>query len=236
MLHSSQQKEYLQRLEDFITSYSEQERWKVVQYCVRKSVGPDSSIPLIKNEIEHFFGQVICRYTKPQGAVTNLNHILRGDKADNKQAYQIGPYAVLLDGIIRYRCKDRCDDKKVYRRDSSKLITLEKICDHITNHKIAYWSRFPSTYKSEGQEGINKEIKRSESKYDLLFIINTEKSDLKACYINEYSMYPDQHECLYPPATPIRYTSIRKYKEANKEKHSDTSIKYIVDVIVEDPG
>ena len=240
MLHSSQQEEYLKGLKDFITSCSVQDKWKVVQYCVRESAKRSTKSQIMTNEIEFFFGEVICRYT--DASVDKLNYILHGNelKADDRaQIYQIGPYAVLLDGIIRYQCKDPCNDKEVYRRTSSEFVKLETICHHINTHEIAYWSGFTSTYKSKGQEGVNNEIERTKSKYDLLFIINTEKTHLKACYIYEYSTieFKNQHECLYPPATPIRYTSIRKYnKEADKE-HSDTSIKYIVNVfIVGDSG
>ena len=231
MLHSSQQKEYLKRLKDFIDSCSVQEKWKVVQYCVRKSVTRNWSMT---NKITLFFRQAICMYTD---TLADINKILYGGEADNKKIYQMGPYAVLLDGIICYKCEAPCDDKEVYRRTSSKLVKLKTICHHIDTHEIAYWSGFTSTYLLKGQEGVNDEIERSGSEYDLLFIINTKETYLKACYINKYSMYSDQHECLYPPATPIQYTSIRKYnEEADKKKHYDTSIKYIVNVVVGDSG
>ena len=206
MLHSSQvsqQSKYLDRLNDFINTVTESEKWKVVQYCVHESVKSlsSSSTDLITNEIKNFFGQVICMYT---GTVENLNYILYGGELDSKvQTYQIGPYAVLLDGIIRYKCENPCTDKEVYRRTSSEFVSMETIFRHITTQKIAYWSGFTSTYKSEGQLNVNDQIKTKELKYDLLFIINTEKTALKACYIEDYSMYVGQHECLYPPATPV---------------------------------
>ena len=237
MLSSSPQEDYLIKLKDFINSC--EDKWKVVQYCVRKSAeGSTKYNHLMTNEINNFFGQVICMYTA--ASVDKLNHILHGGlgTANNKEIYQIGPYAVLLDGIIRYKCETFCrNDEEVYRRTSSEHVKLKTICHHINTHKIAYWSGFTSTYQSKGQEGVNNEIKKKNLKYDLLFVINTEETDLKACYINDYSVYPDQHECLYPPATPIQYTSIRKYnEEADKKKHSDTSIKYIVNVVVGDSG